>query len=171
MSLEGVSLELPDAGKVPVSALPRRLMRRGEARSSGPALICLNSLEEFGWLLGYRFRMRSFFAALLIVLFAGVHSAAAFDGMKIPAAAGALTEVSAVASNVQLFSSHHAKCCETSGKAGMFAKFSGCSADCVSLHGDFVVLQFQKSATLETIPLAAISGGKPAPHLRPPRNV
>jgi hypothetical protein len=115
--------------------------------------------------------MRKIVAALLIILFAGVHTAAAYGDVEVAIVAEDQMAPVDVSDEAQSFPTHHVKCCETSGKPGAALKISGCSADCVSLHVDFVILQFQDSAALEIAPQPAYSGGTPVPHLRPPRNV
>lgn len=161
--------ERADACAAGTSVMPR--MRLLPAGALVAALFCPKSDVDLQRLVSYPEHMRTIIAALLIVLFAGVHTAAAYGDVELAIVAGEQTSPAEVSDGAQSFSPHHMKCCETSGKPGAVLKISGCSADCVSLHVDPVLLQFHHSATLEAAPQSGFTGGKPLPHLRPPRNV
>jgi|GEM_PF-3190732 len=161
--------ERADACAAGWSVMPR--MRLLPAGARVPALFCPDSDVDLQRLVRYPEHMRTIIAALLIVLFAGVHTAAAYGDVEFAIVTGEQMAAAEVSDEAQSHSLHHMKCCETSGKPGAALKISGCSADCVSLHVDLVLLQFHHSATLEAAPQSAFTGGKPLPHLRPPRNV
>ncbi|MDN3720516.1 hypothetical protein QW131_17865 [Roseibium salinum] len=68
--------------------------------------------------------MRSLFIAFLIVLFAGVQTAAAFSNAHKDTTVSeqAMSVGQGAPDMVDAAFSHHAKCCEKSGKAGSIAK-------------------------------------------------
>lgn len=119
----------------------------------------------------YRSLMRKWFAAIMIVLFTGVHTAAAFAGARPDVSSAADAVGTEFAGPAHVPASHHVKCCETSEKTGAVAKVSGCSADCVSLHTDGVKLRFPDAVPPEALPEKIRFGSLPVPHLRPPKNV
>ncbi|MCX2725734.1 hypothetical protein [Roseibium salinum] len=117
--------------------------------------------------------MRSLFIAFLIVLFAGVQTAAAFSNAHKDTTVSeqAMSVGQGAPDMVDAAFSHHAKCCEKSGKAGSIAKTFSCSADCLSYYVDSVAHQVLVGTTLETLPLHVRTSVKTAPHVRPPKHV
>lgn len=119
----------------------------------------------------YFHSMRSLLVALLIVLFAGVHTAAAFgvahvDADAIGHSASMQHDMPSMAGNAN---SHHLNCCEKAGKPGSSGKISSCSADCVSFYVDNIVYQFSAEVTRESTPLRKLASLQPQPHDHPPK--
>jgi hypothetical protein len=116
--------------------------------------------------------MRNWFVALLIVLFTGVSTAAAFNVEQSNGGAIELTssvehEMSAAFGT---YNSHHGKCCESSGEHGASAKTSSCAIDCPSLFVDDMIILFQANTTLEKTPLSEFSALKIYPKDQPPKH-
>lgn len=116
--------------------------------------------------------MRNWLVALLIVLFAGVSTAAAFNVEQSNRGAIKLTSSVEHEMSVTLGKdiSHHAKCCESSGEHGTSAKTSSCAIDCPSLFVDDMIILFQANTTLEKTPLSEFSALKIYPKDQPPKN-
>ncbi|WP_428646554.1 hypothetical protein [Roseibium sp.] len=116
--------------------------------------------------------MRILLTALLIFLYAGAHTAAAFS---MPSAGAAtvgqsVSDGTNVSASLDAAVSHHLKCCEASGKSDTSAKAAGCSADCLSFFVDSIVYRFRAEATCESRPLRVLSALIPDPRDRPPRH-
>lgn len=117
--------------------------------------------------------MRIWLSALLVVLFAVVHSAIAFA----PAHSDSNTLESAVAVNAGYHVTsaavseimHHGKCCEQSGEPNAPAKDMHCSVDCTSYFVVAAAHVFHADARLEATDLAAYSARQPELNNRPPR--
>ncbi|WP_321342274.1 hypothetical protein [Breoghania sp.] len=127
---------------------------------------------------GYSESMRSWLVALLIIVFTGVHTAAAFTGMH----ESTLVAPSAIAHSAsghsadlsdggKMLASHLMKCCDTSGKAGKAVKKSACAIDCLTFHVDVIAFVFPKTTELEVHPLPRFHGSRTTLHRRPPRRV
>ncbi|CTQ56144.1 hypothetical protein LP7551_04701 [Roseibium album] len=117
--------------------------------------------------------MRSLFVALLIVIFSGVHTAAAF-GVAHMAASD--VEHSTVMDHDQVDSadkamSHQMKCCEKASDASSSSKNPGCSADCVSFVVSGMEVSISSSLTVERLgtPLLFALQVKPQDH--PPKRL
>lgn len=78
--------------------------------------------------------MRSVLVALLIVIFSGVHTAAAFDAAHLDM--GGIMQTTAVNEGQSGHGNddqpHQMKCCENTGEEGSESQLSKCGADCVS---------------------------------------
>lgn len=117
--------------------------------------------------------MRIWLSALLVALFAVVHSAAAFT----PAHADSNVPESAVEADAGHHDSsaavyaimHHGKCCEPSDGPKTHSKDMHCSIDCTSYFVVAVAHVFHADARLEGTDLAAYSARQPELNNRPPR--
>lgn len=125
--------------------------------------------------------MRSLLIALLIVFFAGVHTAAALGTVHAMADANAhstsldhdmpdMAEMSDMAEMADIAVSRHHGCCENAGKTGPSGKTSSCSADCASFYADSIVQLFSADGIPESTPLQKLSALKPSPIDQPPKH-
>ncbi|MEP3437390.1 MAG: hypothetical protein ABJN75_11485 [Hoeflea sp.] len=117
--------------------------------------------------------MRSFLVALLIVIFSGVHTAAAFSAAQmetsgIEHATGIDHGQLEAADNAH---SHHMKCCEKTGDTSSGSKLSGCGADCVSFvmsNVDMLIASLDSPEHSQTSLLFAVLS---LPQDHPPKRV
>jgi hypothetical protein len=114
--------------------------------------------------------MRTVLITLLICLFAGVTSAAAYTHVpkSIRALERSLALETDVAATTAQFTTHFAQCCQPDSQSGKIAKPFGCGPDCVS-HFSVLALQFQSAETgLETTSPPVLTDGLPSTQDQPP---
>lgn len=117
--------------------------------------------------------MRCLLIAMLMVIFTGVHTAAAFGVAHMEASS---IEHVAPADHDQMQAaekghSHHMKCCEKASDTNSGSKLSGCGADCVSFVVSNMNVLFPSSVSPENsrIPLLFAVASLPQDH--PPKRV
>ncbi len=114
--------------------------------------------------------MRTLLTALLIILFAGVHTATAYTMTSVEA--GSIGQAASMdpdtSGSLKAAFSHHAKCCETGRKTDTSAKVPGCSADCLAFYVDPAVFRFIAETGRESRSLPVLSALNPDLGDRPP---
>ena len=103
--------------------------------------------------------MRSLLIALLVVVFAGVHTAAALSAGQ--------AEVSEITSQqntdhaaidaVMMGMTHHDQCCGDAGTVGGAGALASCSIDCGVFYLVDLSSEFVSERIIETVPLAIFS--------------
>ena len=117
--------------------------------------------------------MRSFLVALLIVIFSGVHTAAAIGVAQMDAsviAHSAATDHDQVKSADKAHS-HHMKCCEKASDTDTGSKMSGCGADCVSFVVSSTEVLFTSSVSTEHSRTPSLFAVLSLPQDQPPKRV
>ena len=115
--------------------------------------------------------MRSFLIAVLLFVFAGVHTVAAMGNGYPDPAVGAQSvhapnalEAEEIAAN-----SHHMQCCAKADSSEAAGKIANCSADCASFKAENFVHRMVLVRILESVPLPELSEFSPDPEDHPPR--
>lgn len=113
--------------------------------------------------------MRTFLITLLICLFAGVTSAAAFTAPKsLRALEQSIAQTGDSAGNNVLLSAYQAQWCKTDNKTGTASSPFGCGPDYISHLGETSLdLPFDEGAPASTPP-PVLTDGFPFLHDQPP---
>jgi hypothetical protein len=115
--------------------------------------------------------MRSFLIAFLVLVLAGVHSAAAFGAGHLETAgmehAVSVQDDKAVVADV--VASSQMSCCKEADKTGSSDETSSCSADCPSFFVASIVYEFSACPTCESLPLLKLAALMPQLEDHPPR--
>jgi hypothetical protein len=114
--------------------------------------------------------MRAILVTLLVMLFAGVHTANAFTGTQAqpaPAERSFMADASA-ATVMELSLPQHMTCCEQTGLQGLTAKVSKCSVDCASLLPGSFRISGTAEADLELLSQPELTALIPALFTQPP---
>ncbi|MCV0425221.1 MAG: hypothetical protein K5905_07095 [Roseibium sp.] len=116
--------------------------------------------------------MRRLLIALLLLVFAGIHSVAAMSPVEpdtVVVSANSLHPEGDLNTDASAGISHHAQCCDFANKSGGTGKISNCSADCASFKVEDFIHQFASECVLETTPLPGLTDFSPVPQDRPPK--
>ncbi|MBG6145770.1 hypothetical protein IWQ51_003916 [Labrenzia sp. EL_142] len=117
--------------------------------------------------------MRSVLIALLIIVFSGVHPAAAFGVAHMETSvidhttATDLAQIKATDKS----HSHHLKCCEKASDTETDLKLSGCGADCVSFVVSSMDVLFTSSVSPEHSRALLLLAVPSLPQDHPPKRV
>lgn len=117
--------------------------------------------------------MRSVLIALLIIIFSGVHTAAAFGAAHMDTG---VIEHSTAADHDQIKAadnshSHHMKCCEKANDTDTDLKLSGCGAECVSFVVSSLDVLFTSSVSPEHSCALLLLAVPSLPQNPPPKRV
>jgi len=117
--------------------------------------------------------MRSVLIALLIIIFSGVHTAAAFGAAHMETG---VIEHSTATDHDQTKAadkshSHHMKCCEKANDTDTDLKLSGCGADCVSFVASSMDVLFTSSVSPEHSRVLLLLAVLSLPQDHPPKRV
>ncbi|MCK7615695.1 hypothetical protein [Roseibium sediminicola] len=117
--------------------------------------------------------MRTLLVTLLVMFFAGVHTANALTRAPQRAAAieRSLTADTEMAVMTVLSQPHHLACCEQTDPKAMKAKVANCSVDCASVLPGCLHIPRPAAAAEESRSQPTLTAFLPAPFLQPPINV
>lgn len=117
--------------------------------------------------------MRSVLIALLIIIFSGVHTAAAFGAAHMET--GVIEHSTATDHNqikaAEKSYSHQMKCCEKANDTDTDLKLSGCGADCVSFVVSSMDVLFTSSVAPEHCRVLFLLAVPSLPQDHPPKRV
>ncbi|WP_269581274.1 hypothetical protein [Roseibium sp. Sym1] len=114
--------------------------------------------------------MRAVLVTLLVVFFAGVHTASALSGAPggMPAVQGSKISEAGRTAVMELTMPHHLACCEQTEEQELTAKIAHCSVDCASLQPGSLHIPCPAEATLELSPHPELTALAPVPFIQPP---
>jgi len=113
--------------------------------------------------------MRALLVTLLVMFFAGVHTANALARAPGPSAP---VERSLAADTgtamMELSKSHHPACCEQTTPEALTAKVANCSVDCASLLPGSLDIPRHAGPSMEPLAEERLTALEPAPFKQPP---